>query len=116
MSRLLAQAKERLRELEDAHGALTENARDAEDDLQCVADELGEVKRKMDDKASHMTDATPLVDIRAAVQRLRKENSAMNVRLGVLDFELSAANQQRGPDEDAGESDGSESDGCEGSS
>ena len=42
----------------------------------------------MESKSSSVTDATPLVDIRAAIQRLRKENKEMDIRIGVLDYEL----------------------------
>ena len=46
------------------------------------------MKKKMESKSSSVTDATPLVDIRAAIQRLRKENKEMDIRIGVLDYEL----------------------------
>ena len=46
------------------------------------------MKKKMESKSSIVTDATPLVDIRAAIQRLRKENKEMDIRIGVLDYEL----------------------------
>ena len=42
----------------------------------------------MESKSSSVTDATPLVDIQAAIQRLRKENKEMDIRIGVLDYEL----------------------------
>jgi len=42
----------------------------------------------MESKSSSVTDATPLVDIRAAIQRLRNENKEMDIRIGVLDYEL----------------------------
>ena len=42
----------------------------------------------MESKSSSVTDATPLVEIRAAIQRLKKENKEMDIRIGVLDYEL----------------------------
>jgi len=42
----------------------------------------------MESKSSSVTDATPLIDIQAAIQRLRKENKEMDIRIGVLDYEL----------------------------
>ena len=42
----------------------------------------------MESKSSSVTDATPLVDIRTAIQRLRNENKEMDIRIGVLDYEL----------------------------
>ena len=46
------------------------------------------MKKKMESKSSSVTDATPLVDTRAAIQRLKKENKEMDIRIGVLDYEL----------------------------
>ena len=46
------------------------------------------MKKKMESKSSSVTDATPLVDIREAIQRLRNENKEMDMRIGVLDYEL----------------------------
>ena len=42
----------------------------------------------MESKSSSVTDATPLVDIRAAIHRLKNENKEMDIRIGVLDYEL----------------------------
>jgi len=46
------------------------------------------MKKKMESKSSSVTDATTLVDIRAAIQRLKKENKEMDIRIGVLDYQL----------------------------
>ena len=82
------QAKEQLEQLEEEHSEPTENTKLLADDLECISDELDQMKKKMESKSSSVTDATPLVDIRAAIQRLRKENKEMDIRIGVLDYEL----------------------------
>lgn len=35
-----------------------------------------------------MTDTAPLVEIRAALQRLKSENKELDIRIGVLDYSL----------------------------
>jgi hypothetical protein len=42
------------------------------------------MKKNLDGEASSVSDATPLAEIRAAIQRLRKENKELDVYLGVL--------------------------------
>ena len=84
----LQQAKEQLEQLEEEHSELTENTKLLADDLECISNELDQMKKKMESKSSSVTDATPLVDIRAAIQRLKKENKEMDIRIGVLDYEL----------------------------
>ena len=75
-------------QLEEEHSELTENTKLLADDLECISNELDQMKKKMESKSSSVTDATPLVDIRAAIQRLKKENKEMDIRIGVLDYEL----------------------------
>ena len=115
----LQQAKEQLEQLEEEHSELTENTKLLADDLECISDELDQMKKKMESKSSIVTDATPLVDIRAAIQRLRKENKEMDIRIGVLDYELIQARMAeakqdyspfRGVSDDEEESDDDEGD------
>ena len=42
------------------------------------------MKKKMDDKASSVTDSSALVEIRTAVERLRNENKELDIRIGIL--------------------------------
>ena len=83
-TRILLQAKTNLKRLEKAHAEHAENATNLSDDLQCLSEELDLMKKKLDGQASSVSDATPLVEIRAAIQRLRKENKELDVYLGVL--------------------------------
>lgn len=92
-------AQNELQRLENAHTEHTENNRDLADDFEVISEKLDNLKKKVDEKASGMTDAKPLIDIRAAIQRLRAENKEMDIRIGILDYDLSqrrrfAANPQ----------------------
>jgi len=49
------------------------------------------LKKKLDGEASSVSDTSPLVEIRAAIQDLRKENNELDVLVGVLDNELTQA-------------------------
>ena len=42
------------------------------------------MKKKVDDKASSVTDSSKLVEIRTATERLRKENKELDIRIGIL--------------------------------
>ena len=46
--------------------------------------EVDTVKQEVDKKGSSMTDTSPVVEIRTALQLLREENKELEVRLGVL--------------------------------
>jgi hypothetical protein len=46
------------------------------------------VKQEMEEKGANMTDGQPLVKIKQAHQKLKKEIVAMDIRLGVLDHML----------------------------
>ena len=79
-----SKSKDHIKQLEEAHEEHSENNKILSDDLEYISDELNEMKKKMDGKASSMTDAKPLLEIRAAIQRLKKENKELDVRIGVL--------------------------------
>lgn len=73
-----------LKMLEVAHEEHSENATNLADELQCVTDNLDQMKTSLDGKASMVSDASPLAEIRAAIQRLRKENKELDIYLEVL--------------------------------
>lgn len=52
--------------------------------LNKISAELASVKKKIHERGCSLTDDAPLVEIRAALQRLRIENKELAVRMGVL--------------------------------
>ncbi|KAL3822327.1 hypothetical protein ACHAXA_002642 [Cyclostephanos tholiformis] len=99
-----------LKILEKAHEEHAENATCLSDDLQCLSEELDRLKKKMNGEASSVSDTTPLVEIRAAIKCLRKENKELDVLLGVLDTELTQARINANPKEHSPGDDGSDDD------
>jgi estrogen-related receptor beta like 1 len=81
--------------------------------LQFLSEELNRLKKKVDGEASSVSDTSPLVEIRAAIQHLRKENKELDVLLGVLDNELTQARindvnpKEHNPSNDESEDDSS---------
>jgi len=52
--------------------------------LNSITEELDQRKKQIDLKVNSVTDANPLVEIRAAIQRLRKENRELDIHIGML--------------------------------
>ncbi|CAH1796466.1 unnamed protein product [Owenia fusiformis] len=77
----LAEAKERYRQ---ASGGVTERTRT----LAELTDELDQVKMQMEERGTSMTDGTPLVKIKQALQNLKKEITQMEIRMGVVEHVL----------------------------
>ncbi|KAH3699822.1 hypothetical protein DPMN_074784, partial [Dreissena polymorpha] len=77
----LAETKERYRQ---ASGGVTERSRL----LAEVTEELEKIKMEMDDRGSSMTDGAPLVKIKQAITQLKKENTQMDIRMGVVEHIL----------------------------
>ena len=60
-------------------------------ELSRVSEELEGVKIRMDEHGNNMTDATPVVRIKQSLQRLKTENTQMDLRIGVLQHLLTAS-------------------------
>ena len=84
-------AKENLRKAREEHDELEESAHVLGEELDAVTEELSVVQQRVDDKVRGTTDSACLVDIRAAIQRLREENRKLDVKIGVLDHELTVS-------------------------
>ena len=69
--------KERVEEMEKARA-------DKMNELADVTSEASEVKEKVARKGESMSDTSSMVKMKAAIQSLKKESAAMEVRLGVL--------------------------------
>eukprot|EP00057_Strongylocentrotus_purpuratus_P013718 XP_011668192.1 PREDICTED: intraflagellar transport protein 57 homolog isoform X2 [Strongylocentrotus purpuratus] len=74
----LAEVKEQYRQ---ASGGVTERTRQ----LAEVTEELERIKQEMEERGSSMTDGSPLVKIKQALQRLKNEVIQMDVRVGVVE-------------------------------
>nr|VZI35394.1 unnamed protein product [Spirometra erinaceieuropaei] len=77
----LCEVKEKYRQ---ASGGITERSKVLGD----LTDELERVKQEMDQRGSSMTDGSPVVRIKQAIQRLKAEITAMDIRTGVLEHTL----------------------------
>ena len=77
-------AKEQLQLLEEAHKEHTEITADLSRDLECISEELDQMKKRTDDRASSVTDSSALVEIRKATERLRNENKELDIHIGIL--------------------------------
>ncbi|XP_022098486.1 intraflagellar transport protein 57 homolog [Acanthaster planci] len=97
-----AEMKEQYRQ---ASGGVTERTRT----LAEITEELEKVKQEMEERGSSMTDGSPLVKIKQALQRLKTENTQMDVRIGVVEHSLLQArlkdksNLQKDMNEPAGQ-------------
>ncbi|TGZ58123.1 hypothetical protein CRM22_009746 [Opisthorchis felineus] len=67
-----------------ASGGITERSRT----LAELSEELERVKNEMDERGSSMTDGSPVVRIKQAIQRLKAEMLGMDIRTGVLEHIL----------------------------
>lgn len=77
----LAETRERYKQ---ASGGVTERSRL----LAEVSEELEKVKMEMEDRGSSMTDGAPLVKIKQSISQLKKENTQMDIRMGVVEHIL----------------------------
>lgn len=62
--------------------------------LASLTDELDNVKAQMDERGNRMTDSQPLVKIKQALTRLKKDISQMDLRIGVVQHTLLSAKMQ----------------------
>ena len=77
-------AKARLMSLEQSKKVHIQKSEDLSKTLKKLSDDLATVKRKIDKVGNSVTDTTPIVEIRLALQRLKTENKELDVRIGVL--------------------------------
>ena len=59
--------------------------------LNAITDELEGVKIRMDEHGTNMTDATPVVRVKHSLQRIKTENTQMDLRIGVLQHLLTSS-------------------------
>ena len=59
--------------------------------LQQLSEDIDSVKAEMESRGSSMTDGSPLVNIKKALSRVRREIQGMDVMIGVLQHGLMEA-------------------------
>ncbi|XP_033119673.1 intraflagellar transport protein 57 homolog [Anneissia japonica] len=74
----LAEAKEQYRQ---ASGGVTDRTKV----LAEISEELDKIKMEMEEKGSSMTDGSPLVKVKQALQRLKNEILQMDIRIGTVE-------------------------------
>jgi len=60
--------------------------------LSSISDELESIKSEMEERGSSMTDGTPLVSLRKALQKIKTEVTTIDVRIGVATHTILEAN------------------------
>ena len=85
---LRSQRNSLLQEYETASSGITDKSRI----LSNISDELESVKTEMEERGSSMTDGTPLVSLRKALQRIKIEVTTIDVRIGVATHTILQAN------------------------
>jgi len=82
------QLQDRLAEKREAEKTESGSLDQLSAQLTAISTELDKVKQEMEEKGANMTDGQPLVRIKQAHAKLKKEIVDMDIRLGVLDHML----------------------------
>ena len=88
------EVKQALVAVESDHTAASSKVSALTQDVAVIADQLAEIKGTMDSRGSSMTDTTPLVKIRTALQDIKVEINHFELRIGVVGHTLLAAQTQ----------------------
>ncbi|KAL5107587.1 hypothetical protein TcWFU_003822 [Taenia crassiceps] len=81
-------AQDRLSEVKEEYTQASRNITERSKALAQLSEEVERVKQEMEQRGSSMTDGSPVVHIKQAIQRLKAENVAMEIRTGVLEHTL----------------------------
>lgn len=82
--------KESMKDIESKFQGSSGNVSLLQNDLADISDELSEIKATMDSRGSSMTDTSPLVKIKAALQEIKSEIKDFELRIGVVGHTLLA--------------------------
>lgn len=88
---LCFQVKQQLEELEKVTGGNNEKIMKLTSEMGEITERLEELKETVDSKDSGISDTSPLVRIKAALQQLKNEINAFDLRSGVVSHSLLAA-------------------------
>lgn len=83
--------KKSLEELEKGRDGTNEKVSKLTNDLAELTDKLDEIKESFESKDSGMHDQSPLVRMKAALQQIKNESYAFDLRIGVVSHSLLAA-------------------------
>ena len=93
-----------MKDIESKFEGSSGNVSSLQNDLADISDQLAEIKGTMDSRGSSMTDTSPLVKIKAALQDIKTEINDFELRIGVVGHTLLAGqvlNERRGGDNNA---------------
>ncbi|KAG1670197.1 hypothetical protein FOA52_014973 [Chlamydomonas sp. UWO 241] len=80
--------KEQLQGAQSTYNKHTEAISDRNNELHRISEQLTEMKGLMEERGSNISDATPVVRIKGAIQKLGAELHEMEVRIGVVSHTL----------------------------
>ncbi|CAN0374930.1 unnamed protein product, partial [Pylaiella littoralis] len=78
------------------HQTTSSSVGDLTESLSALSDELQELKEKMDSKGDAMSEASPLVSIKQALQQIKAEIKTFDLRIGVVSHTLLSTKIRRG--------------------
>ena len=84
--------RQRRNDLQEKYDVASSGITDKSRFLSSISDELESVKNEMEERGSSMTDGTPLVSLRKSLQRIKKEVTTIDVRIGVATHTILQAN------------------------
>jgi len=80
--------REKYAEIQERHGKSSEAISELTNELGRVTEELEEVKRVLEERGSNISDTSPVVKMKEAIQTLQAELTQMEVRIGVVESSL----------------------------
>ncbi|KAJ1562358.1 Intraflagellar transport protein 57 [Nowakowskiella sp. JEL0078] len=80
--------QDQLSDWKQKQGVASSHVTDLTIDLARISEELDQVKTRMDEIGSGMTDSKPLVNIKQGIARLKNEIKQMDLRIGVIEHTL----------------------------
>ena len=104
-----ADQREALKAVEAKHGTIESTVGDLTAMADSISEQLDEVKSTMSDRSNSMTDSQPLKHIKDALNRIKKEISTFELRIGVVNHTLMQAKLKTGKRQSRHKSDGGKS-------